>query len=562
MKCLNCSTVFNSGQKFCGCCGQQLKKECPGCRADNPPTHTFCGQCGHNLINTGTCTLNKSGIIIDVNPLFLEILDQRRDAILDKPFSLLVYKKDLATFFTRWNDLINRSQHQCQEIKLKHRENKPVHAQIEYDFDKDAPENSGQVSMAVTDFSDRQLANDQLELKDNLINLIFTISKDITNSSPPYPEKLVQETLKQVCLFIEAQHCFICHINKINKRLETLHQWYTPGLLSDEQKNKFISFSLISSILSKLRRERSLIIRDINNIPSKERNELVSWHSASLGSTICHLIYHGNDPVGIIGITNTDNNTDWSQNSIDLVQIAGHILNVVIPHSISDDPKKPTIPSSDTTISPTTEKVESDNYTTREIDIIIDDLPESGSESTVINKAVPNMKFERDEHSDDNHVEKITTRDNSIIKLTCPQCGLPEDAPPETFKKLGCRLRVICKCQNSFSIMREQRWFYRKNIELPGSFQIPKNKRMDHFSVKDWDPMLVTNLSKTGLCFTTTTGYSAENGDELKIKFKLNNSKETLIEKTAIVKSVNEKNIGCLFQGNDPCDVALGFYLL
>ncbi len=153
MECYKCGSEFKPEQKYCGSCGQKIKKECPACGANNPPAHTFCGQCGHDLVNAAVCTLTRSGIITEANSLFLNILDQRRDAILDKPFSLLIYKKDLAPFFTHWNDLINRFQRQRQEIKLKHRDNKPIHVQIEYDFDNNQDEKSAKIFMQTTDIS-------------------------------------------------------------------------------------------------------------------------------------------------------------------------------------------------------------------------------------------------------------------------------------------------------------------------------------------------------------------------------------------------------------------------
>jgi hypothetical protein len=565
MKCLKCGAGFETGQKYCGSCGQQLKKECPGCGANNPPEHTFCGECGHNLINVGAITLNRSGIITNVNQLFLKLLDQRRDAVLDKPFSLLVYKKDLAPFFTHWNDLVNRSHPQSQEIKLKHRDNKPVHVQIEYNFDSSASETSQLVFMTVTDLSDRQRASDQLQLKDNLINLIFSITRHITAISPPYPEKLIKETLKQICLFTKAQHCFICSLNESAERIETLHQWYSPDTISDEQKNKAISYSLVKRTLSKIRREKSLIIHHVNKLSSDDRNELYTWHSAGLGSLLCHLVHVGNKPVGIIGMSIMDISCDWPQNSIDLLHLAGHILSVVIPRPESpglethkqNNSSLPGIDITDNDIS--------SNLECSDITISIDEKPNSVSmrkKTVTAGKTIPKMKFKKDASADDSKVEKLTTRPDGMIWLTCPICGTQENVSPETFDTYGCRLLVQCNCRHNFSIMREQRWYYRKQIHLPGSYKLPKQKRLNQFVIKSWEPMTVIDLSKTGLRFSAGTDCHILLGDHLHVKFKLDNNNKTLIEKPVIVKSINSKDIGCQFLGADQYDVALGFYLL
>ncbi|MCB9077735.1 MAG: AAA family ATPase [Anaerolineaceae bacterium] len=49
MHCNNCGFDNPNGMKFCGQCGQPLKRQCPGCGFDNPANFNFCGQCGTAL---------------------------------------------------------------------------------------------------------------------------------------------------------------------------------------------------------------------------------------------------------------------------------------------------------------------------------------------------------------------------------------------------------------------------------------------------------------------------------------------------------------------------------
>jgi class 3 adenylate cyclase/tetratricopeptide (TPR) repeat protein len=49
MKCPNCQSLNEDGQKYCRTCGARLHTECPGCRNSILPSDIFCGECGLEL---------------------------------------------------------------------------------------------------------------------------------------------------------------------------------------------------------------------------------------------------------------------------------------------------------------------------------------------------------------------------------------------------------------------------------------------------------------------------------------------------------------------------------
>ena len=49
LRCADCGTEAEPGQKFCGECGSPLARACAVCGSANPPGHKFCGECGAAL---------------------------------------------------------------------------------------------------------------------------------------------------------------------------------------------------------------------------------------------------------------------------------------------------------------------------------------------------------------------------------------------------------------------------------------------------------------------------------------------------------------------------------
>jgi hypothetical protein len=127
---------------------------------------------------------------------------------------------------------------------------------------------------------------------------------------------------------------------------------------------------------------------------------------------------------------------------------------------------------------------------------------------------------------------------------------------------MGAVLRVNCPCQCSFRIIREMRHAFRKSVRLEGLFAQDVSQLNKMAVVNVWGPMVVTNLSKTGLKFAAEKASLLRIGDRVHLRFYLDNSSKTLIKKPARVKSIQGDTVGCEFIGSDRYDVTLGFYFL
>ena len=74
--------------------------------------------------------------------------------------------------------------------------------------------------------------------------------------------------------------------------------------------------------------------------------------------------------------------------------------------------------------------------------------------------------------------------------------------------------------------------------------------------------IVILNISRNGVTLTTVHKHGIEVGDEIKVKFALDNSASTEIEKKARVKWVEGNYMGCEFFETDKNDLTLAFYLL
>ncbi len=152
----------------------------------------------------------------------------------------------------------------------------------------------------------------------------------------------------------------------------------------------------------------------------------------------------------------------------------------------------------------------------------------------------------------------VRPEDDSVV-LKCPHCGTARSRTVGKFKGPRRRVKVRCLCRSVFRVLLEFRKTFRKGSELQGYYaKLP--------AAGERGEMLIRNLSISGIGFVTLTKHNLSQGDEVKVRFTLDNGRSAEIEKKAFVRWVKDRDIGCEFMasvGHDNRhDTALNFYLI
>lgn len=138
--------------------------------------------------------------------------------------------------------------------------------------------------------------------------------------------------------------------------------------------------------------------------------------------------------------------------------------------------------------------------------------------------------------------------------ITCPYCEKNHQVSFAKLKGSKHNLVTKCTCQKQFKIELNFRQYYRKKTKLIGEF-IPVSSNSNN-----WIKVTVINLSMIGLRFKVIGHTGIEKGDQLRVKFTLDNKKATDLEKEVRVINIENDLYGCEFSNKD-YEKELGFYL-
>lgn len=147
---------------------------------------------------------------------------------------------------------------------------------------------------------------------------------------------------------------------------------------------------------------------------------------------------------------------------------------------------------------------------------------------------------------------KVHVRDDLTATLVCPACGAIRQIAADSFRLGRHRVKVQCRCQQTFEVRFDFRRHYRKQVNLTGTYQIIGG---------GGGLITLNNISRSGVGFTISGLHRIVKDQHLQIEFQLNDKKKTLLKKMVLVKSVHQNQIGCQFEDLTEMEKDLGFFL-
>lgn len=560
-KCTQCGAIQKEGQNFCGACGHKLENLCPACDAVNPSTYKFCGQCGKDLRLMGGLTLDRNGLITELNDTARSILQAAGENLRGKPFSILVGVADRAAFFSCWNTALNTAGQKELEVDLKLHQDSIVTTHLTL---KPFTRNGKTVEMIHIDLEDitgRNRTLNQLEETETLLDIIGSLTDLFHPAKRKSRQQTINAVLQKIGKGIGAQAAFVSRIDSVSKLIFTEFKWQQTDRQQTEATVTTLPLDAVHPVFKWLENGLTYTAENCNRLDIGESQLWQRWlpDFASPGSIACELIYREHHPVGVIGLVRTEQGA-WPPNILMLMQLSAQLISETLPKNLSGY-ARPQIPQ-ETQYQETEEDVFFHSGEVHDFDDIEAMLDENYEVQIVEETGYRMDVTPITGVVDPDGAIPVFATDDGVYAIQCPKCEQTELVPANQFETNGWILGVTCSCNHSFRIIREMRKMHRKHVLLSGSFGRDPNNRNNAEAIDNWSAMKVTNISKSGLNFTTPISRVLQVGDKIHLRFNLDNSTKSLINKSAMIKSVRDNNVGCQFKSNGKQDTTLGFYFL
>ena len=156
-------------------------------------------------------------------------------------------------------------------------------------------------------------------------------------------------------------------------------------------------------------------------------------------------------------------------------------------------------------------------------------------------------------------VEQVYITNTNMATFICPQCKKSRTVDVSKYAKIEQTVKVKskCSCGNNWISVLEKRKQYRKGANLTGIYKyIIDGKEADR------GKMTIIDISAGGVKLKLDVDRKLKTGNLLTLEFKLDDSKQTLMQKTVVIRNASNPYYGAAFRDSDAYDPVMGFYLM
>lgn len=506
-----------------------------------------------NAATTGLIALDKSGLIDDVNTRAVEMLGADPSYLLKKPISLFIAPEDQALFYINRSRIAAGTRPHPFEIRLRTHNAAVWLARISAQSVVLPDQHLPGMLLSIEDITAHRQALEALQFKEYTLDLLFSIIDDLAVWSTPDIDDIINDALEKVGLVTQADRVYVCLFHERQTRLAVTHEWLGDGI--DSPALLSAPVDAFAGMLGRLKQRSTIGIADIEALAPAERAAHEGFHAPGARSVLFTPLFFGRSFLGIIGCDAVKQAVAWSRESQRLVKcVGGSIVNALLRRQAEKAPAE--IRRTILQFVAPAPRTTGDELLEYEGPIEIMDSASPGAL-----EAKAHWRFEAGEAADPDRTHTVPLKDGKTANIACRECNRQKLLDVADIRLIGTRLKATCVCGHAMYIKIELRREHRKTVNLDGVFI---RGPVDRPALKsdDWGRIQIYDLSRHGIGFKVVGKPALRAGDRLRVKFTLNNTAGSVIQKAAVVRSVNEARIGCRFEGHDACDVTIGFYML
>ena len=502
---------------------------------------------------TGLISLDKSGLIDGVSSRAVDMLGADKSYLLKKPISLFIAPEDQAVFFINRSRIFAGTQKEPFELKLKTKNGILWSARVNAQPVETPEQHLPGMLLAVEDITPYRQALEALQLKEYFVNLLFSIIDDLSVWSPSDIDQIIVYTLEKVGLVSGADRVYVCLFHDRKTRLSITHEWLGDDVGTPAPTLQNARLESFSRVLSQMKKSSTISVTDIDTLTAVDYAAHEGFHAPGVKSFLFTPLFYGRYLLGIIGCDAVKQPAAWSSETQNLVKCVGStIVNALIRRQAQKAPAKirETILQF---VAPGPQSASDDLMDYEGPIEIIDDEIEA--------EEAANWHFEEGEPDDPELLSTALLKDGKTANIACKHCNRQKLLDISEIRTIGTRLKATCACGNEMYIKVELRREHRKKVNFDGVFI---RGRGDRLALKsdDWGRIQIDNISRHGIGFKVFGKQDVRVNDRFRVKFTLDNTASSVIQKEVVVRSVAGETIGCQFVGKDACDVTIGFYMM
>lgn len=504
---------------------------------------------------TGLISLDKAGLIDGINAQAVKMLGADRSFLMKKPISLFIAPDDQSVFYINRSRIFSGELQTPFEIKLKKKDGALWSARVNAQPLETPNQRLPGMLLAVEDISPYRQALESLQFKEDFVNLMFSIIDDLAVWSTADIDEIIFFCLEKVGLLSKADRVYVCLFHDRGTCLSVTHEWTSEGIDSPSANLQGADLAPFAALFQPTYNGNIIAVENLAELVPDVRAVHETFHAAGIKSLIVTPLFYGHRLLGVIGCDAVRQPVAWPRDTRSLIKcVGGAIVNALLRRRIEETPAKTREPLF-RFVAPASGTAGEDLFEYKGPIEVIDSTPVPTARKEAA------WHIEPGEPDDPADLGTVLLKDGKTANVACKNCNRQKLIDISEIRTLGTRIKATCICGNEMFFKVELRREHRKAVNLEGVFIRGPGDRIAMKS-DDWGGIQINNLSRNGIGFKFLDNQDIRVKDRFRVKFTLDNTARSVIQKEVVVRSVTDGIIGCQFTSTDTCDVTLGFYML
>ncbi|MCM8812554.1 MAG: diguanylate cyclase, partial [Candidatus Omnitrophica bacterium] len=177
-----------------------------------------------------------------------------------------------------------------------------------------------------TDYSERRLADEQLQRKGAFERIIAGLSGRLMNSKPEAVEQEIQEALAALGGFAGADRAYIFLFRDKGTRVDNTYEWCAPGIKPQRRRIQNVGVEAFPWVVGKIKKKQTVHVGRMSDLPAAAAAERREWAAQRIKSLINVPVCCQGTVLGFLGFDAVRAEVEWPEDVPVLLQVGGDLL--------------------------------------------------------------------------------------------------------------------------------------------------------------------------------------------------------------------------------------------
>lgn len=237
-----------------------------------------------------------------------------------------ILQEDLVRYYEYHNSLLHFGNALNIEVKFKKKDGSSVPVEVNAAVIINSDGAITSILSTLKDLTEQKKAEKDLIFRFEFEKTLTGISSHFINISLDNFESEIDNALETIGKFFDVDRSYLFTISDDQKLMSNTNEWCKDGIRQQKDALQGVPLDSLPWWAAALRESDTIHIPKVSDLPSEAEKERKIFEAQEIKSLVCVPMKMGGSTLGFLGFDSVTIQREWSEESIAMLQIAGHSI--------------------------------------------------------------------------------------------------------------------------------------------------------------------------------------------------------------------------------------------